>query len=367
MQKTLQIVVFDNPSPPNYGGVIDVYYKLKALNGLGVNIILHVFYAERTQFDKLENLSHQIYTYKRNTSYLNLFSTEPFSTKSRSSKQLWENLNLSKAPILFESLICTSVLKHHNFSQQILLRTHNIEHDYSFGLAKSERNWLKKAAFYLESLKLKHYESVLKKTDVILSLSVFETQYFKTNYKCKVAYLKVFQEHSEVISESGNGNYALYHGDLSIADNVKSALFLIKVFSGLQHKLVMASSFIPKILKRMIENHSNITLKEIKHKEELEGLIQYAHINTLYSFQKSGTKLKVFTALFKGKHCIINKNMIDDEAILDCCEVAESISAYKTKVNQLFQTNFEISQQRKKALKSYNPDVLAQQLIELVN
>ena len=53
MQKTLQIVIFDNPCPPDYGGVIDVFYKIKALKALGVRILkknksyliyrLHVF------------------------------------------------------------------------------------------------------------------------------------------------------------------------------------------------------------------------------------------------------------------------------------------------------------------------------------
>ena len=41
--KHLHIVSFDIPYPPNYGGVIDVYYKLKALHRKGVKIILHCF------------------------------------------------------------------------------------------------------------------------------------------------------------------------------------------------------------------------------------------------------------------------------------------------------------------------------------
>ena len=28
--KELQIVCFDNPYPPDFGGVIDVYYKIKS-------------------------------------------------------------------------------------------------------------------------------------------------------------------------------------------------------------------------------------------------------------------------------------------------------------------------------------------------
>jgi len=41
--KKLHIVSFDVPYPANYGGVIDVFYKLKALHSLGIEIYFHVF------------------------------------------------------------------------------------------------------------------------------------------------------------------------------------------------------------------------------------------------------------------------------------------------------------------------------------
>ena len=41
MDKYLNIVSFNIPYPANYGGVIDVYYKLEALRACGVKLILH--------------------------------------------------------------------------------------------------------------------------------------------------------------------------------------------------------------------------------------------------------------------------------------------------------------------------------------
>jgi len=38
--KHLHIVSFDVPAPPSYGGVIDVYYKARALADLGVKVHL---------------------------------------------------------------------------------------------------------------------------------------------------------------------------------------------------------------------------------------------------------------------------------------------------------------------------------------
>ena len=39
----LNIVSFDVPYPPDYGGAIDIYYKIATLNNLGIKIYLHCF------------------------------------------------------------------------------------------------------------------------------------------------------------------------------------------------------------------------------------------------------------------------------------------------------------------------------------
>ncbi len=41
MDLHLHIIAFDIPFPPDYGGVIDVYYKIKTLSEAGVRIHLH--------------------------------------------------------------------------------------------------------------------------------------------------------------------------------------------------------------------------------------------------------------------------------------------------------------------------------------
>jgi len=42
--KHLHIISFDIPYPANYGGVIDVFYKLRALVSAGIKIHLHAFH-----------------------------------------------------------------------------------------------------------------------------------------------------------------------------------------------------------------------------------------------------------------------------------------------------------------------------------
>ena len=41
----------------------------------------------------------------------------------------------------------------------------------------------------------------------------------------KVHYLPAFHAHKEVESLVGSNNYALYHGNLSVNENIRAALF----------------------------------------------------------------------------------------------------------------------------------------------
>ena len=42
-KNTIHIVAFDVPYPPNYGGIVDVFFKLKTLHEMGADIIYHCF------------------------------------------------------------------------------------------------------------------------------------------------------------------------------------------------------------------------------------------------------------------------------------------------------------------------------------
>ena len=74
----LHIISFDVPYPANYGGVIDVFYKMKALHEAGIKIHLHCFEYGRPAAKELESLCEKVYYYKRNMSKLQLFSKLPF-------------------------------------------------------------------------------------------------------------------------------------------------------------------------------------------------------------------------------------------------------------------------------------------------
>ena len=74
MNKTLQIISFDIPYPPKYGGVIDIYYKIIALKKQGIQIYLHTFlYDNNSQQEKLEKLCDKVFYYNRSKSFKTFF------------------------------------------------------------------------------------------------------------------------------------------------------------------------------------------------------------------------------------------------------------------------------------------------------
>ena len=243
-EKSLHIISFDNPFPPVYGGVIDVFYKIKALHELGIEIYLHCF-TDKLKEDNadLEQYLAAVYFYKRNKkNALKLFSKFPFAVVSRYHKDLISNLNKVEAPILFEGLQTTFLLNKQEFNnRKLILRLHNLEADYFSGLAKSETNQVKKMLYFSESFKYRKYQDIIGRFDDVLTLSVYETNYVQEHFG-NANYIPVFHGNETVNKCSEFGKYAFYHGDLRLADNKKAVYFLIKVFQKIpDYNLVIAS------------------------------------------------------------------------------------------------------------------------------
>jgi len=107
----LHIVSFDVPYPANYGGVIDVFYKAKALAEHGVKVHLHCFEYGSKKATELEKLFYEVHYYKIYMSKRYLFNKKPFIVESRLSERLIQNLLHDDYPILMEGLHTTGLLR----------------------------------------------------------------------------------------------------------------------------------------------------------------------------------------------------------------------------------------------------------------
>ena len=88
----LHIVSFDIPFPADYGGVIEIYYKIRALTQAGVRIILHCFEYGRSHSKELEDLCFKVYYYDRKRGMKYLFHSDPYIVATRFAKSMPKNL-----------------------------------------------------------------------------------------------------------------------------------------------------------------------------------------------------------------------------------------------------------------------------------
>ena len=181
--KHLHVISFDVPYPANYGGVIDIYYKLVALAEAGVKVHLHCYQYGRAESAMLKGVCHSVKYYRRKVFKNPIYNTKPYIVASRNSTALIENLLKDTYPILFEGLHSTYYLSDSRLKKRYkVVRTHNIEHHYYKHLEKVEDNRFKRYFFKVESDRLKRYEKVLKHADCIAAISPNDQYFFNRKY-----------------------------------------------------------------------------------------------------------------------------------------------------------------------------------------
>lgn len=370
--KHLHIVSFDVPYPPNYGGVQDVYYKLVALKKAGVNIHLHCFKYGRGPAPELNELCTEVNYYPRKTGIWFSLGIRPYIVQSRKSKELIQRLEKDNYPILFEGLHSCYLLSDERLKgRKKIYRESNIEHQYYYHLFKAERNLLRKLYFVSASLKLLLFQRILKHATLMLVVSQDDTEYLQRKFRSqRVIYLPSFHANEEFSALPGKGDYALYHGKLSVSENQEAARFLIeKVFSELDHKLVIAGLDPPDHIIRLAKTYPNVELVSNPDDESMSNLIRNAQVNVLVTFQPTGLKLKLLNTLYQGRFCVANPEMLAGTGLCRLCEVARGIDQLKEKINQAFSKEFDVAEveNRRKILeKNYSNQAKAERLINLI-
>jgi len=324
-ERHLHIISFNVPYPADYGGVIDVFYKLKAIAEQGILIHLHCYQYGRPESKVLDKLCHKVYYYKRKIYKDPFFTRQPYIVATRNTPEILENLLKDNYPILFEGLHCCHYLVHASLANRMkIVRMHNIEHIYYRSLARIEKNIFKKYFFYAEAERLKTFEQALSHASLIAAISPDDQRYLRKKFD-KVSYLPVFHAHEKVNIVPGMGEFALYHGNLGVGENNEAALYLVKeVFKNSSYPLIIAGMNPSKELKRMVEDSPSINLLSKAGTSEINALIQTAHINILPTFQSTGMKLKLINVLFQGRHCIVNDKMVHNTGLEDMCHIANS-------------------------------------------
>ncbi len=368
-EKKLHLLAFNIPYPADYGGVIDIFYKIRALQRAGVDVILHCYAYGRQTSKELEDLCYKVHYYPRASGFSYFLKKDPYIVVTRNANTVPENLLRDRYPVLFEGLHTTACLDQClEAGKKVIVRAHNIEHEYYNLLSRSERRWPDKLFLRLEAAKLKRYESILDRAHHILAISRKERTYFEQHYG-STHFVPAFHRYEEVAIKEGKGSYILFHGNLGVAENSDVFLRIAEnALSKLSHPVVVAGKNPSASFERKLARWPHISLEANPTDQEMDNLIQNAHINLLYTAQSTGIKLKLLHTLFGGRHCIANSEMIQGTGLGHLCHIAERPEEMVRTVEKLMDEPFGQDQikLRVKALQEYSNESGAQKIIRLL-
>ena len=371
MAREMHMVAFNVPWPADYGGVIDIFYRLKALYDAGVAVHLHCFSYGRPVAPQLESLCESVSYYRRDMSPLRHLSRRPFIVTSRDNAELRHKLLADRLPVLLEGAHCCSLLEDKDLchGRCVIVRAHNIETDYYSLLAAAEHNLLRKAYLVLESAKLRRYEPLIVDADAVLAVSEADRDSLQALGCHNVHVVPCGHPYGEVVSQVGRGDYALYHGNLSVPENEIAAISLIQnVFCGLRHRLVVAGHAPTPRLCAAAARCGNVTLVDSPDDISMARLIADAQVNVLITAQPTGLKLKLLYALFAGRHCIVNSNMIVGSSLGSLCTIADDAEALRKAVDGIMDIDFgpEQLKRRSEELQPYITSNAIKPLLDII-
>jgi len=347
-----------------------MFEKIVALKKSGIKIHLHYFkYGDRGNNDELKKYCESIYPYERKLGTKALRPGVPYIVSSRTHQDLVINLQKDDFPILVEGIHCTGILdSFEGQKRKILVRLHNDESAYYKKLSESEKRLFQKIFFWKESNLLKRYQSHLPQNCLYACISGADIDIFREKYHIRnIDLLPAFVAWHEIKSLEGAGNFCLYHGNLSVAENEKAACWLLdKVFTRIKLPLVIAGKNPSKRLSKLAHLCQHTCLVANPSEKEMNDLVQKAHINVLPSFNTTGVKLKLIHALFEGRHCIVNDAAVKGSELEPACHISNSADNIASVILQLYHQPFteeEIHLRKRILYNTYNNAKNAEKII----
>ncbi len=369
--KIIHLISFNVPYPPDYGGVMDVFYKITALKQLGVGVILHCFSYGRSRSRTLERECLQVHYYRRDLNLFHFFRSDPFIVLSRRNATLLKHLLSDKYPVIFEGLHTTHLLGHPALEDRItMVRTHNIEHIYYRNLAANEKNPFRKFFFKAEAGKLERYEPKLARASLLLTISPGDTDYFRTKYG-NALFVGPFHPGEACHSSNGKGDYVLLHGDFSTAENNAAARFILnEVAAKWNYKTVVAGKRPSEDLIRAASELRHVKVIPNPSLNQMSELIANAQVCLLNASQPSGMKLKLINALCSGRHVIASSPVVAGTRLESLCHIAADPDEWISLTDRLMQEVFtpEMRTSRDHVLREVADNVVnARKIIEFLN
>lgn len=346
--KDLHLVCLDVPIPPDYGAMIDVYHRCKALTELGYRVHLHCYEYGRGRTHETAQVAHKVYYYDRPKSMRFALHIAPFIVATRRSMELFRRLVAEEYPILWEGQHCTAFLGHPALAKRKQwVRVHNIEWRYYWRLAQRKGPLFDRLFFAVEALKLRFQEPVHYHADGLICVSSEDQDYYRKRTNKPVELIRSGFGLDFSVPDQEREDYALFHGNLSVAENEEAVLWILDAISefGTQRKVVIAGKEPSLVLQERIEQQEGVTLIANPNGEKMQELIRNASDQLLISFQAAGLKLKVLISTATHNRCLATPEIVVGSGLETCCVIVRNKREFIAYLNTVeFPTQEELAQ-----------------------
>jgi len=300
-------------------------------------------------------------------------SNLPYIVSSRVNEELNQRLLKDDYPILMEGVHCTYLTTDERFlNRKKFVRVHNVERKYYEQLAKFTHKIKHEIYYWLEAKKLARYEKQLaKNATAYWAVSYRDEDFYRQRLGCKTMdYLPLYIPGWQVQMLEGLGTYCLYHGNLEVEENEFAVKWLLRnVFNHLEVPFVVAGKNPTKKIASLMEKNSLTCLVANPDEIQMEDIISKAHIHVLPSFNNTGIKIKLLHALFNGRHCVVNNEMVEGTPLKNLCHIVNRAGEFKERISKLYHQKFTAEEKefRKKILnENFSNEINAQQMVKWI-
>lgn len=315
--------------------------RIRSIHHLGIRIHLHYFsHSGKCTPCELNQLCETMHVYEKEKPGSGFSPHLPQIISSRVNRELVERLQQDLHPILLEGIHCTGILQELDTkARKIVVRMYADETAHQKELARAEHSFLKKLYFYNQSRLLKKYSHHLPDDCMYACISEKDVQVLKNDYHLsRVELLPPFPAWQTVSGQEGQGNFCLYHGNLSLPENEAAVAWLIcKVFTQARVPFIVAGRKPTKKLQKIAGLCQHTCLVANPSDKEMNDLVRKAHIHTLPCFSQGapGIRFKLLHALLEGRHCVANEPMVAGTGLEDACHIGSNANAFASIILQL--------------------------------
>ena len=96
----------------------------------------------------------------------------------------------------------------------------------------------------------------------------------------------------------------------------------------------------PDSLRKLCSRYPHVRLKANLHDAEMMDLIRNAQVNVMVTDQPTGLKLKLMNALYNGRFCLVNDDMVRGTSLDQLCVLAEEPEQFISQIRRLMKEDF---------------------------